>query len=219
MDPNTCAECGASPDGKRGTRGPRKFCDKSCAQGFRNRGRAVRTTVSPASVAGARWIPLTKGLFALVDEVDFADVSQWNWCAMRVRGTWYAARGRTTDDAGGKTAPVLMHRYLLGEPAEEIDHCDRDGLNNRRENLRKVTHAQNGMNSLSRKGSSRFKGVARTSGRWRASIRSSYKTIHLGGFDTEDEAARAYDEVARRLHGEFARVNFPREGERSALHV
>jgi len=165
-------------------------------------------------------------MFALVDEADFADVSRWNWCAIRSRSkagglySWYAIRGRAPSDAGGKKAPVSLHRYLLGEPPEEVDHCNRDGLDNRRENLRKATTQQNMMNSPSRRGSSKFKGVSWwvRDRNWRASIRSDYKTIHLGRFTTEEDAALAYDEAARRLHGEFARVNFPRDGERSALH-
>lgn len=222
---HACLECNASLDGKRSFRGPRKFCDKSCAQSYRNRLRATRIDTPPPSVAGARWVALTQGKFALVDEVDFADVSRWNWCAVQKRSktnnfySWYAFRGRTPDEANGRTTPVLLHRYLLGEPPEDVDHRNRDGLDNRRENLRKATHKQNMMNSPSRKGSSRFKGVSWSRNHWRASIRDNYKTVHLGRFATEEEAARAYDEAARRLHGsEFARVNFPREGERSALH-
>ena len=222
-----CIECGTSLAGKpAGTRGPRKFCDKCCAQSFRNRGRAVRTAISPPPIENARWVPLTKGMFALVDEADFVDVSRWNWCATRPGGaekggyTWYAMRGRTPSDAGGKTCPVLLHRYLLGEPTQKIDHRDGNGLNNRRENLRKATSAENGRNSIKRtQSSSKFKGVSlHRNQHWYASIRVNYKTIHLGRFNTEEEAARAYDEAARRLHGEFARVNFPRDGEQSALH-
>jgi hypothetical protein len=222
---HACLECRASLDGKRaGTRGPRQFCDKSCAQSYRNRIRATRTMTPPPPVDGARWIALTQGKFALVDEADFADVSRWNWCAVQKRSkandlyAWYAFRGRTPEDVGGKTTPVLLHRHLLGEPPEDVDHRNRDGLDNRRENLRKATAQQNMMNSLSRGGSSRFKGASWSRGQWRASIRLNYKTVHLGRFNTEEDAARAYDEAARRLHGEFARVNFPRDGERSALH-
>ena len=222
---STCLECGASLEGKTpGTRGPRKFCDKSCAQSYRNRSRVIRTETPPPPVAGARWVALTKGKFALVDENDFAGVSRWNWCAVHTRSktgdfyAWYAFRGRAPSDAGGKKAPVSMHRYLLGEPAEDVDHRNRDGLDNRRENLRKATSAQNGWNSSKRVGSSAFKGVFWSVGKWEARIREHPKSIYLGRFDTEEDAARAYDEAARRLHGEFARVNFPRGGERSALH-
>ena len=134
-------------------------------------------------------------------------------------GLWYAIRGRLPEeqDRSGKVAPVLMHRYLLqANPGERVDHQDGNGLNNRRENIRKATSSQNGMNARAQVGgSSKFKGVWRPT-RWRAEIRVNYKTIHLGSFATEEEAAHAYDEAARRLFGEFARVNFPRDGERSA---
>ena len=217
-----CLTCGASLAGKkRGTRGPRKFCDKSCAQGYRNKQRAESSRVaeSPPPERGVRFVPLSQGRFARVDESDFADVSRWNWSLFRTRGLEYAARGRSPKEKleTGLQAPVLLHRYLMGEPPEEVDHRNGDGLDNRRENLRKATAQQNGMNSRSRGGSSRFKGVFGRRGRWKASIRNNYKTVHLGDFDTEEGAARAYDEAARRLHGEFARVNFPRDGERSAL--
>lgn len=217
-----CLTCGSDLSGKRGTRGERKFCNKSCAQRYRNseRARASRVAVPPLPERGVRFVPLTQGKFARVDERDFVDVSQWNWTLFRTRGLEYAMRGRTPEEieATGKRAPVLMHRYLMSEPPEEVDHKNRDGLDNRRENLRKASTIQNGANSRSRGGASRFKGVYRHRDGWRSSIRNNYKTIHLGKFDSEEDAARAYDEAARRLHGEFARVNFPRDGERSALH-
>lgn len=53
--------------------------------------------------------------------------------------------------------------------------------------------------------------------RWRATINNNGKTIDIGGFRTEVEAATAYDEAARRLHGERARLNFPSSGERSSM--
>jgi hypothetical protein len=162
-------------------------------------------------------------MFARVDAADFADVSRWNWCATTRgggKGGYYAARGRSPKEvkSTGKRAPILMHRYLMGEPPEDIDHWSRDSLDNRRKNLRKATTSQNGANSKSRGGASRFKGVYNSRGYWFAALRKNYKTINLGRFDTEKEAALAHDEAARRLHGEFARVNFPRDGERSALH-
>jgi hypothetical protein len=218
-----CVECGADLAGKRGGKGPRQFCDKSCAQSHRNRLRApaARCSLPPPPEPEVRFVPLTLGKFARVDEADFADVSRWNWCATKGgkgRG-YYAARGRSPEEieATGKRAPILLHRYLMGEPPEDIDHWNRDGLDNRRENLRRATPSQNGSNCLSRKGTSKFKGVSHHKGQWRVAIRSHYKTIRLGSFATEEEAAHAHDEVARRLHGEFARVNFPRDGERSAL--
>lgn len=213
---HACIECGSPLGDKRGTRGLRKFCDKSCAQSFRNRKRAVRLTPEPPPETGVRFVPLTQGKFAKVDEADFADVSRWNWCAWKSKGTHYAIRNQI--NATGAYVSLLLHRYLMGEPVEDIDHKNGDGLDNRRENLRKATPSQNGRNQMKRsKSSSRFKGVSLIKGVWRAYVRLNYKTTHLGRFDTEEEAARAYDEAARRLHGEFARVNFPRDGEQSAL--
>jgi hypothetical protein len=178
--------------------------------------------VPPPPERGVRFVPLTLGLFAKVDAADFADVSRWNWCASKGgKGSgYYAVRGRSPEEivATRKRAPILMHRYLMGEPPGDVDHKSRDSLDNRRENLRVATASQNIANGLSRGGSSKFKGVSLTRGRWRASVRSHYKTIFLGSFTVEEEAARAHDTAARRLHGEFARVNFPRDGERSALH-
>lgn len=218
-----CLTCGASLAGKkRGTRGARQFCDKSCAQSYRNRLRATRDAPTPPPERGVRFVPLTQGKFARVDATDFADVSRWNWCVFQSggkKGPEYAARGRTPEEieATGKRSVVLLHRYLMGEPSADIDHRNGDGLDDRRKNLRIATSSQNGANSRSRKGTSKFKGVSRSRGHWRAAMRYNYKTIHLGRFDTEEEAARAHDEAARRLHGEFARVNFPVGDERSAL--
>jgi hypothetical protein len=109
----------------------------------------------------------------------------------------------------------------MGEPPDEVDHKNCNGLDNRRENLRKATTAENMRNSMKRgHSSSRFKGVSlvQRTKEWDVSIRMNYESIRIGRFTSEEEAARAYDEAARRLHGEFARVNFPRDGERSALH-
>src|SRR5271155_1804616 len=76
---HNCIECGVSLDGKRGTRGARRFCDKSCAQSHRNRTRAARFATPPPPEPGVRFVPLTQGKFAKVDETVFSDVLQWNW--------------------------------------------------------------------------------------------------------------------------------------------
>lgn len=105
-----------------------------------------------------------------------------------------------------------MHRLLLGcapGDGQFVDHADGNGLHNCRRNLRLVTRAQQNQNrAMSRSSANRFKGVTlRASGRWQARIAAHGGFHHLGMFPTEVEAARAYNDAARRLHGEFARLN------------
>ena len=111
-----------------------------------------------------------------------------------------------------------MHRFLLGLAMGDrrmVDHIDGDGLNNRRENLRVCTASQNAGNSvLPCDNRSGFKGVLPRRLRWRAEIKIARRSIFLGSFDSPDEAAHAYDAAAREFYGDFACVNFPREGER-----
>lgn len=107
---------------------------------------------------------------------------------------------------------VYLHSLVL-PPVEgmEIDHKDGDALNNVRDNLRYVTHHQNQMNmSRHRDGSSKFKGVFwfRRDAKWAAQICFERKRRHLGYFQNEEDAARAYDSAARCLHGQFAKLNF-----------
>jgi len=96
-------------------------------------------------------------------------------------------------------------------PPGRVDHTDGNGLNNCRANLRSATQSQNGMNRRKQGNKSGYKGVSRAtnSNRWQARIRVNRKATHIGTFDTRIEAARAYDEAALVLHGEFARLNFP----------
>lgn len=153
-------------------------------------------------------VPLSRGLMATIDAADAEMVA--------ASGPWYASSdGYATHRANGKPV-VLMHRLILGCASDlEVDHIDGDPLNNRRANLRPATRGQNRQNTRPKKhGTSRFKGVTRLrrmgAARWQAAIKSRF----LGTFSTEDDAARAYDQEARRLFGPFARLNFPGPGER-----
>jgi len=107
----------------------------------------------------------------------------------------------------------------ISDPSLQVDHADRDKKNNRRNNLRPCTLSQNQSNKLvHRNNKSGYKGVSlhSQSDKWRAIINHNKKKISLGLFFSKEEAAKAYDEAARRLQGEFARLNFPNEGENSA---
>lgn len=92
-----------------------------------------------------------------------------------------------------------------------VDHINGVRTDNRIENLRECNAFQNSWNAPSPKGSSRFKGVSfgKRERRWLAHIRADGKRRHIGTFYSEEAAARAYDRAALKLHGEFARLNFP----------
>ena len=100
-----------------------------------------------------------------------------------------------------------------------IDHKNGEPLDNRRLNLRYATTGQNSQNRVQsgiragKKMSSRFKGVVwrKDMGKWRSTIRCEKKVYYLGYYDSEIEAARAYDKKALELHKEFANLNFKKK--------
>jgi hypothetical protein len=150
-------------------------------------------------------IPLTRGYVAEVDDADYDKVmAAGPWTALITPNTVYAWRHR-----GGKSQ--LMHRFLLGLTDRRIqfDHCDLDGLNNQRWNLRACTLSQNMANSPKRRGAytSTYKGVYwhKAAGKWGAGIRVNGKTRYLGLFTDEAAAAAAYRAAARKHFGPFTR--------------
>jgi hypothetical protein len=152
-------------------------------------------------------IPLTQGKVAIVDDIDYAWLRQWNWHARQssASGLWYASHLETNP-----RKLVFMHRLITDAPAlAEVDHWDGDGLHNWRRNLRVCTRAQNARNRrLAINNTSGFKGVCKKKGRWCAQIRHGSRYLHIGYFDTAEDAARAYDQRAQELYGKFARLNF-----------
>jgi hypothetical protein len=107
-----------------------------------------------------------------------------------------------------------MHRELFDVPEGfVIDHINRNGLDNRRANLRPATVAQNAQNSRMRKNRSGYKGVwfAKDKGRFRTAIWHNNKRIYLGYFNSKIAAALEYDRAAKKYHREFAVLNFSTE--------
>jgi len=158
-------------------------------------------------------IPLTRGKVALVDDEDFEFLSQWSWLAYKTNGgdIWYAVRRERKNEIVGTRKNVCMHRVILSAPHDSyVDHIDRDGLNNQRDNLRLCTMSENKMNQKIRKDNrSGYKGVSKLKhGRFVARITINKKLLHLGTFDDPKAAAKAYDRMAVKSYGEFANLNF-----------
>ncbi len=157
-------------------------------------------------------IPLTQGKFTMVDDEDFEFLNQHKWCVERNGKTnshYYAVRANPLKRG---LAQLRMHRIIMNTPAGmEVDHIDHDTLNNQKYNLRNVTHKQNVQNTSSWvKCRSAYRGVSFETSRqkWTAKIKVNQKTLNLGRFYDEKEAAKAYDEAAKRHFGEFANLNF-----------
>jgi hypothetical protein len=149
-------------------------------------------------------IELTQGYYAKVDDSDYSELNCYIWSVAIRKHLRYAVA-----KVNGKN--VYMHRFLMGLKGPKVDHKDGDGLNNCRNNLRHATKAQNASNRPKRgKFSSRYKGVSwnRRDRKWTPCICANGKTIHLGSFNIEGEAAMVYDKAARHYFGEFARTNF-----------
>ncbi len=175
-------------------------------------------------------IPLTRGLFTKVDDEDYDWLNQWKWFAKKSNGGFYACR--TIRLGYKKRGNQLMHRLILGLNNPEIqgDHIDHDTLNNQRSNLRKCTNSENRRNRNSLKGStSKYLGVhiqttkktymtkrglvTNVRKRFIAKIKISMgNEIKLADLPISEEneiiAAKAYDEAAKKYHGEFANLNF-----------
>lgn len=147
-------------------------------------------------------------MVALVDDEDAEWLGQWKWHASGKKPAIYAARW--TRDDRGKRRLLLMHREVLCASSNVcVDHVDRDTLHNTRANLRLATRSQNNFNRKVN-GNSRcqMKGVQQSKGRKRFKARLTVhgRFIHLGTFDTAEEAHAAYCKAAREHFGDFARA-------------
>lgn len=160
----------------------------------------------------SRTIELTRGYVTVVDDEDYEYLNQFCWNAQgRNQGRYIYAASRF------KTSPVdkfvMMHRLIMGVvecgQALHIDHRNHDTLDNRRENLRVATSSQNQGNGRYSYGRSQYRGVYwdGVRRRWRAQISIANRMRRLGSFESESDAAAAYNEAAVEHFGEFARLN------------
>lgn len=155
-----------------------------------------------------KYIPLAgkrgEGKFTMVDDEDFAKLSASKWQVTGKRASsiqgWGPQEKRT----------VVLARMVLGSvpPNMQVDHINGDPFDNRKCNLRVCTQQQNQYNRKKRVNSaSGYKGVYALRGRWTALLKYNGKTLYLGMFDSDIEAAKAYNAKAAESFGQFARLN------------
>lgn len=185
---NGCKSCGLSVIGK-------KLRDKKMLE---------KSKIINPTVVGAKTIPLTKGHFAIVDEEDYEMLMKYNWTVTNspTNHTNYASGGRK----------MKMHRFIMNAPEDKlVDHINRNGLDNRKANLRFCTKQGNSANSFSENPSksSKYKGVCweKYTRKWAARIRKDGRSITIGRFLVEKDAAFAYNTLAKEAFGEFAYLN------------
>jgi ribosomal protein S14 len=146
---------------------------------------------------------IANGVSFLIDETDYPLVSKYCWQYNRPRNYIFMS----------KRPQKPLSRFLLDCPVGlEVDHINHNRLDNRRNNLRIATRAENQANvSLKSTNTSGYKGVSfcKQTKKWRASIGKGKLQITIGRYDTREDAAKAYDIKAIELQGEFACLNYP----------
>jgi len=152
-------------------------------------------------------IELSRGLVAIVDDEDYEWLSASRWTYL---SCGYGAKRAAHPLIPGKITMLYMHRIICGLTIGDrkyVDHINGNRLDNRRENLRTCTNAENMRNrGKTASNTSGYKGVyrGRQPGRWRALIMVDGETISLGQYDTPEEAHEAYRKAATEFHGDFA---------------
>lgn len=143
--------------------------------------------------------------YALVDDEDYYKLSKIKWHL----NNGYPCK-TLFRDKNNKYQVLCMHSFIkntYGRPIDgnlETDHINRNRLDNRKCNLRKCNRSQNTMNKPKTHGKGKYKGVCKTHNRWQASICGKY----IGSYRSPEDAAKAYDNKAKELFGEFAFTNF-----------
>lgn len=153
-------------------------------------------------------IPLPCGRAAIVSPEDYAWAIGHAW---QSTASGNAPDIRYAKRNSGNGVTIRMHREIMARMGvdvdAEVDHINGDGLDNRRENLRPATRAENLRNRRTW-GAVRYRGVSKARGRYMTQIGDGNgHQVTLGRFDSPTLAAAAYNVASRILHGEFARLN------------
>jgi hypothetical protein len=172
-------------------------------------------SVIKGNLADGKKIKLTKGKFAIVDSEDFECLNQWKWSC---DDNNYAVRHEQKSEYGNNPRRMIkMHSLINKTPkGSQTDHINRNTLDNRKLNLRISTFSQNQANtSIRKENTSGYKGVARYNDNkkytnnkpWGARLIVKGKSFFRGMFQTKEEAAEAYNELAKKYFGEYANLN------------
>lgn len=140
----------------------------------------------------------------LLDDEDYEFLHRFNWFEHK-QGYVYA-NGKIKEE---HKSNIMLHRLVVfAKKGEVVDHIDGDVKNNQKSNLRICTQTENSKNrKIGTNNSSGFKGVIKKGNKYHAKIGLNKNRIHLGSFDTKEEAAKAYNEAAKKYHGDFAKLN------------
>jgi hypothetical protein len=147
-------------------------------------------------------IGLTKGFSTIVDDEDYEFLSHYKWHY----NSGYAKRSQGV--VGNRKLAYMSRYIMLPEENQEVDHINGDPLDNRRENMRICNHEDNLRNITSNRGRSKYKGVYFRNGKWVAHIMYQRVNLSLRQWDSEEDAAHAYDAAACWFFGEFSKTNF-----------
>lgn len=143
--------------------------------------------------------------YILIDDEDFEKIRE---------GKLYLAKRKSGDHISLylNEKNYILARFILNAPVDlHVDHIDHDLFNNQKANLRLCKQIQNNWNKGKYvNNTSGYKGVfwSKQSNKWKAQIRYCSKFYYLGSFTDKIEAAKAYDEAAKKYFGEFANLNF-----------
>jgi hypothetical protein len=158
-------------------------------------------------------IQLRKDKFVKVDDEDFEWINKLKWYASPSTGSLFYAK--RFDSNKGERIAIFMHREILGKYQEInsshiVDHINRDGLDNRKVNLRVCNRSQNSANTkLNKRNTSGFRGVTwdKEKKRWRATLMNNGKNFRLGRFKLKEMAALKCEGKLIEIYGEFVNLN------------
>jgi len=157
-----------------------------------------------------KYINLTQGKRAMVDDEDYEALNKYTWYAWKnEEGYFYAVRTPRKHEGFPDGTKLRMHRVVMSAPqGYKVDHKFHCTLDNRKSQLRLCDTSQNaGNQQLAKNSTSGYKGVSRLNHYWQARIGIKNKRVFLGNFKCKHDAADAYNEAALEYHKEFAYLN------------